>query len=214
MAVAGSRKNTSGIRKKPLQQRSQFTVDAILEAATQVFTEAGYDATTNEIAARAGVSIGTLYQYFADKDALLVRLAQLHVESAQQALHDSVIQAIAANGPGIDRALLVRSTIHTVLELNRPSGVAELLYTTAPRTPELVATLETLRENLAAAIATLIQADGVAAPDAHSRAYALIVAIDALIHEHVLSARDREEHLRRTNEVVTLALAALDAFSR
>ena len=60
-------------RKFPQQSRSQETVEAIVGAATQVFERHGYAAgTTNRIAERAGVSIGPLYQYFPNKDAILV----------------------------------------------------------------------------------------------------------------------------------------------
>ena len=60
-------------RKKAVQERSRFTVESIYEAAVQVFTENGYAGTTTDlIAERAGVSIGTLYQYFPNKKAILV----------------------------------------------------------------------------------------------------------------------------------------------
>jgi AcrR family transcriptional regulator len=60
------------MRKKPLQARSQVTVDAIVEAAARVFESSGFDgASTNKIAEIAGVSVGSLYQYFPDKLGLL-----------------------------------------------------------------------------------------------------------------------------------------------
>ncbi len=59
-------------RKKPVQSRSQATVDAILKATLQVLDEVGLQkVTTTRVAARAGVSVGTLYQYFPDKAALI-----------------------------------------------------------------------------------------------------------------------------------------------
>src|ERR1700727_158166 len=67
-------------RKAAKQARAQATVDAIVEAAAQVFESLGYAAaTTNRIAERAGVSIGSLYQYFPNKDAILVALARRHL---------------------------------------------------------------------------------------------------------------------------------------
>jgi AcrR family transcriptional regulator len=63
---------TRKMRKKPLQMRSQATVDVIVEAAARVFESSGFaGASTNKIADIAGVSVGSLYQYFPDKLALL-----------------------------------------------------------------------------------------------------------------------------------------------
>jgi AcrR family transcriptional regulator len=64
-------------RRIPRQARAAETVATILEAAAQVLEAGGVAAfTTNAVAERAGVSIGTLYQYFADKQALLRALAE------------------------------------------------------------------------------------------------------------------------------------------
>jgi len=63
-------------RKLPAQERSRDTVNVILKAAAHIFMEKGYaTGTTNHIAQKAGVSIGSLYQYFPNKDAILVNLA-------------------------------------------------------------------------------------------------------------------------------------------
>lgn len=68
-------------RKTPQQERSRRTVESVLEGAAQVFAQRGYaNTTTNHIAARAGVSIGSLYQYFPSKDAILLALAERHME--------------------------------------------------------------------------------------------------------------------------------------
>jgi AcrR family transcriptional regulator len=68
-------------RKKPRQERSQATVDAILDATARVLCTTGYDrASTNRIALAAGVSVGSLYQYFPSKEALVAALAERHTE--------------------------------------------------------------------------------------------------------------------------------------
>jgi AcrR family transcriptional regulator len=63
------------LRKRPTQQRSRQTMDVILEAAAQVLEAGGLAAfNTNAVAARAGVSVGSIYQYFPGKDAVMVAL--------------------------------------------------------------------------------------------------------------------------------------------
>lgn len=68
-------------RRKPRQVRAELTRDRILTAAAHVFAEHGYAAgTTNRIAERARVSIGSLYQYFPNKDAILAELVVRHID--------------------------------------------------------------------------------------------------------------------------------------
>lgn len=70
-------------RRIPRQARAAETVTAILEAAAQILEAGGLAAfTTNAVAERAGVSIGTLYQYFVDKNALLLALARQEMGAA------------------------------------------------------------------------------------------------------------------------------------
>lgn len=64
------------IRSTPQQSRSQQRVDLILQTASNLFMEVGYEsATTNAIAERAGISIGSLYRYFPDKESILRELS-------------------------------------------------------------------------------------------------------------------------------------------
>ncbi len=74
-----SKQSTHQIRKEPRQQRSKQMVQAILQAAAELFAQFGYArTTTNKIAERAGVSVGSLYQYFPNKDCLLASLQARH----------------------------------------------------------------------------------------------------------------------------------------
>ncbi len=67
-------------RKTPVQARSAETVEAIFEAAIQVLLKDGIERlTTTRVAERAGVSVGTLYQYFPNKQALLYAVLELHL---------------------------------------------------------------------------------------------------------------------------------------
>lgn len=75
-----SRAESLNPRKKPQQLRSRVTIDTIFEAAIQVLLANGLDRiTTIQIAERAGVSVGSLYQYFPNKNALLAAIVKRHV---------------------------------------------------------------------------------------------------------------------------------------
>jgi len=78
------------LRHTPQQARSQHRVDLILDTAADLVAEAGYEAlTTNAIADRAGISIGSLYRYFPDKDAILRGLVERYLAQLQS-LYDEV----------------------------------------------------------------------------------------------------------------------------
>ncbi|MBK6922495.1 MAG: TetR/AcrR family transcriptional regulator [Deltaproteobacteria bacterium] len=74
-------------RKSPKQRRSRVTIDVILEATARIVGQVGLDrATTNRIAEVAGVSIGSLYQYFPGKEALLAALIEREASADLEAL--------------------------------------------------------------------------------------------------------------------------------
>jgi AcrR family transcriptional regulator len=113
-------------RKEPLQQRSRETVLVILEAAARILEQhglAGYN--TNAIADRAGVSIGSIYQYFPNKDALTIAL----IAQFEQRLIESVKRAMASTkGKSLRHSLQLvvrellrihhsRTSLHRLLEL-------------------------------------------------------------------------------------------------
>ena len=75
------------LRHVPKQSRGERKVDQILRSAEEVFAAVGYEhATTNAVAQHAGVSIGSLYQFFASKDALLEAMAQRYLDQTRKAL--------------------------------------------------------------------------------------------------------------------------------
>lgn len=74
-------------RKSPVQARSTASVDAILEATVQVLLDAGMERlTTTRVASRAGVAVGTLYQYFPNKSALLQAALRRHLDGVTEAV--------------------------------------------------------------------------------------------------------------------------------
>jgi AcrR family transcriptional regulator len=94
-------------RKRPRQERSAEMVDAILVAATRLFVELGYDsATTNRIAAAAGVSVGSLYQYFSSKSAIAVEILRRYRKSRLELVSSGLSRVGGAPLEGIVRALM------------------------------------------------------------------------------------------------------------
>jgi AcrR family transcriptional regulator len=74
-------------RKSPVQARSTASVDAILEATIQVLLSDGKERlTTTKVALRAGVSVGTLYQYFPNKSSLLQAVLRRHMDKVTDAI--------------------------------------------------------------------------------------------------------------------------------
>ena len=71
----------TSLRKEPSQRRSKELVDIIVKATTRVLLKEGYEGcTTNRVAEVAGVSIGSVYQYFPNKESLVVRVMERHQE--------------------------------------------------------------------------------------------------------------------------------------
>jgi AcrR family transcriptional regulator len=115
--------------KSAQQDRSKIIVEAILTATTQILTQEGYDtASTNRIAERAGVSIGSLYQYFPNKEALVAALVERHanemVEMVESKLTDLFDAPIAVMLSEIVKACIaahaVNPILHKVLEEQVP----------------------------------------------------------------------------------------------
>jgi AcrR family transcriptional regulator len=116
-------------RKLPRQDRSRITVEAILEATTHILVEEGYDkANTNRIAERAGISIGSLYQYFPNKKSLLAALVEQHVaemadliETKLDRLFDSPLEiAIPEIITAVVAAHTINPRLHQVLSEEIP----------------------------------------------------------------------------------------------
>ena len=103
-------------RKEPRQDRAKATVDAILAATARILVKDGYDrASTNRIAEAAGVSVGSLYQYFPSKEALVAALVDRHSNELLQFLK----QRALAYTPDAPLRTVVREVVHAMVEAHR-----------------------------------------------------------------------------------------------
>ena len=101
-------------RKSPKQSRSKITVEAILQATTHILLAGGAQAlTTNHVAERAGVSIGSLYQYFPNKESLIAALIEQHVQQEIECL-----SSIIENWQGAFNESLFRKLIQAFIKIH------------------------------------------------------------------------------------------------
>ena len=143
-------------RKTPVQPRARETRDRILGAAARVFSRHGYAAgTTNRIAAEAGLSIGSLYQYFPNKDAILVALVRQHVVEGAAAVGDAAVAA-GRLAPD-DLAGRVALVVDAFVDVHaRDPALHQVLFEEAPRPPELLAELRALEDEAVAVAADVL----------------------------------------------------------
>ena len=103
-------------RKQAVQARAVSTVDAILKATARILVKDGYDhASTNKIAAAAGVSIGSLYQYFPSKEALVAALAERHIQEMLAMVRRELPRLLALPlEEGVERAVRLMVEAHAI----------------------------------------------------------------------------------------------------
>lgn len=125
-------KKRTAPRKQPSQARSQATVDAIVTAAERILEERGLDTlTTARVAELAGVSVGTLYQYFPSKEAILAVVGERNQTETLQIVERVLVASrstpLAAAVPVVVRALVGyfrgdRGTLQNTLTVARPTA--------------------------------------------------------------------------------------------
>lgn len=174
----------------PRQERSRQTVQTILQAAIHIFEQHGYAAgTTARIAERAGVSIGSLYQYFPSKDAILTALALEHLAEGLRLSGEML--AIAAT-PELALRPMLRQVVARMLALHRLNPVLHrLLHDEGLLPDELRRQLHSAQEQATAQLAQVLarRADvRRAAP--HVLAYFVVHTIEHFTHRLVIEPPD------------------------
>jgi len=192
-------------RKQASQARSTATVGAIMRATARILVKRGYQATTtNHIADAAGVSVGSLYQYFPNKEAIVAALLDEHLERTQEFLRAGTANALDQPLENAARALIegliaahrVDPDLHRVF-------VEEL-----PR----IATFERIHQLEQDTLALVRAYIEVRLPELAKRrkvdvvAFVIVHAVEAVTHGAVLFRRDLLEDPAFVDEVVRLVV--------
>ena len=180
-----AQKAANSPRKRPRQARSRATVDAILDATAQVLVREGYDKTsTNRVAERAGVSVGSVYQYFPNKEALVGEL----VDRYSRDITDMLIAELAANAdapPTVVAPKLVRAMI--AIKRQDPE-LARVLREQIPRVGRMQR-YELQLEEIIGAVATYLRQHEAMLKhtDVDVVAFVAVHTVDAATHAGVVS---------------------------
>ena len=196
-------------RKSASQKRSQATVETLLDATARVLTREGYDrASTNRIAAVAGVSVGSLYQYFPNKEALVAALVARHNREMLALLSDA-LKEVASLDLATAIAKLVRAAVDAHLV---DPALHRVFDEQVPRMGQL-AKIEALEGETFRLVKSYLEQrrSEILVRDLDSATSILVTTVEALTHQFVIrrpDAPDRDRD-RFIDEVTRLVMGYL-----
>lgn len=186
-------------RRSPRQARAKATTAAILEAAARILEERGLDGfTTNHVAERAGVGIATLYQYFPDKDAIVVAIAEQERDRLTETLGH-----ILSRAREVGREATVRAIVRMMVQAFEGRRRARK------------AIVETLLRRHGGAMAVWIARvvpnlmPGMSAGASEARAFVVSRALTGVVRSAVLEENPLLETQEFEDELVRLVIAYL-----
>jgi AcrR family transcriptional regulator len=175
-------------RKSASQERSRSTVDALLEATTRILIKEGYDrASTNRIAELAGVSIGSLYQYFPSKEALVAAVVDRHTQELSEVTRNALVKMAAR-----PIEVAAREFVSVAIDAHRVNP--KLHGVLAEQIPR-VGRLENIEANVRdgyALVRGYLEAhrDEIDVADLDLAAFVVVTVVEALTHAAVLRRPD------------------------
>lgn len=192
-------RSTVNPRKVPAQARSRATVDAIVQAATYILTKVGWEGlTTNAIAERAGVNIGSLYQFFPNKEAVIAELQRRHAAATRTDLLKAL--AILPEQPSLRDALTMIVEM-IVTEHRVAPALHKAIHEELPRT---VRQMDEDKDNLQRQFSDVLRPFMKNVPDPDLSIYLMGVAAHAIIHTVTADRPDLLVQPGFVVEVVTL----------
>lgn len=197
------------LKKIPRQARSKAMVEALIEATARVLRSEGAEAvSTNRVAAVAGVSVGSLYQYFPGKDALIYAVLERQ-ERAQLALLAGVL------APSLDEALpdLVRRVVAALVRFHRDDPELTRVLLEQRRRLIAIRPLPDLERAFSAVIQGALEARSKELRDLPVEIAGFVIqrTVDALAFEAVIRRPELLEDGRFEDEIVELILRYVGA---
>lgn len=197
-----SRRPATVARKIAVQDRSKATVDALLAATARVLVREGYDrASTNKIADAAGVSIGSLYQYFPTKEALVAAVIERHTGEMMDVIRNALVRVAPLPIPDAAREL-----VKIMIDAHRiEPKLHRVLVEQIPR----VGNLEDI-ERMDEEAMTLVRAyldghrDEIVIDDLDIAAFICVTSVEALTHAAVLRRPALLDNPRFVEEVAAM----------
>jgi AcrR family transcriptional regulator len=198
----------TGPRKSPSQERSRRTVNRILDAATRIFHEQGYtDATTNDIADEADVSVGSLYQYFPNKDALLVALTQRHIATTTTDLTNLLLDLPRDS----DIETTFRIVVDFLVSQHDLDDLHLLVMHQAPRTHDINLALEHAKSHLVELTSQILSNEITDSRKQGLVARMVVATIDAAVHDVILRQPRGEMRREAINLTIATALSIIES---
>lgn len=193
-------------RKEPVQERSRRTVQAISQATAQVLVRLGYEkTTTGAVAECAGVSIGTLYQYFPNKESLVVNVINAHYREVL-----ATIEAVLLSHAQSPLDVSLRALIRASLDAHRlQPELHKVLMEEVPGVGESAQVLK-LREKLTSLLQQYLARHLSSTSGLRLRmlAFVLETTIEALTHQAVIDS----PHWLNSGELETEAFTLLEPY--
>jgi len=173
-------------RSQPKQPRSQETFNSIVEATARLLAERGYEeASTHAIAKEAGISVGALYRYFADKQEICMELYRREMSELRTKLLSQLdITDLFAS----DLRQILRHTLTSAFRIYGERAALRRVLSEQSRKIEALGELRRTQEAEvhAAVLKILRSVTGVQLPDPEASAYLLTLFVETLVDECVL----------------------------
>ena len=159
------------LRRAPKQERGQQRVDRILDAAAEEFARVGYEgATTNTIARRAKTSVGSLYQFFPNKEAILYALTERYQRQMRE-MHERVF---GDGGSRLPLAVFYDRLVNAIADFHRSKPGFRSLFYGSTTSPHLAAAARQLHQECIARAEAAIAARAPGLDPDQLRLYATI----------------------------------------